>query len=481
LGASPTKRSEAKVEDAPDLTRDWVPNPGPQTRFLATTAEEVLYGGAAGGGKSAAIIAAPLRWVHVPEFRALILRRTTPQLTNLLDKAKALYDRVFPDAGFNWNKLTWTFPSGATIRFNHCEHERDAKIYDGDEFQYLACDELTHFSENQYRAIRARIRSSAPGLPRYTRSTTNPGGPGHEWVFKRWGPWLNPEYDGLPPRYNERGQRVPPANPGERLWYVIGEGGCDVWVPKGSRDERGNLAKSRTFIPAKLADNPKLLENDPGYAATLRDLDPVRSAQLLDGNWLVRPARGMYFKRVYFAGRFLDAVPANVVARVRYWDRAASVDGDWTVGLRLAALDDGRFVIEHVVRLRGEPYEVEKAIRATAEADGLTVTQCLEQDPGAAGKSEVAYLIRALAGFSVRAFPKRKDKVTSVGPVSAQCAAGNVFMVRGPWNEVLLGELEEFPEGAHDDQADTLAGAFNVLMGVADDDGGALVGRGSRR
>jgi predicted phage terminase large subunit-like protein len=327
-------------------------------------------------------------------------------------------------------------------------------------------DELTHFTEKQYRAIRARIRSSTPGLPRYSRATSNPGGEGHDWVFKRFGPWLDPDYEipGREKRVDASGRKLPPAIPGEVLWFVSGERGEDVWVAKGTRDVEGTEAKSRCFIPARLSDNPRLVENDPGYVAALRDLDPVRRAQLKDGDWLVKPAKGLYFKRAHYTDRFVDVPPAVVRDRVRYWDRAATVDGDWTVGAKLSLTEEGLIFIEDIVRFRGEPGVVEANIKTTAELDGLAVLQCLEQDPGSAGKAEIAYLIRALAGFNVRSFPKRVNKIVAAGPLSSQSTAGNVRIVRAAWNAAFIAEAEEFPEGKNDDQIDAASGAYSAVL-----------------
>lgn len=443
----------------------WAPHAGPQTKFLASTANEVLYGGAAGGGKSAALVAAPLRWVGNGNFNGLLLRRETTQLDSLLRHARALYGRAAPGVRYRDDKHLYRFASGAHVRFNHCATEADAFDYQGDEFQFVAFDELTHFTEAQYREIRSRVRSSHPDLPRYTRATTNPGGVGHEWVFKRWGPWLDPTFDpaacGLSARFDTDGKQLPPARPGQVLWVLYRpDGDREEYVPKGTPG-----AQSRQFIPARLEDNPTLLAEDPGYAQQLLDNDPVRRAQLRDGNWLIKPAKGLYFKRGWF--KFLEVAPADVVARVRYWDLAGSPDGDWAAGVRLAKTSAGLYVVEHVMRLRGTPGEVRAAVKATAELDGRDVPVEIEQDPGQAGKDQIAsYVTELLDGWTVHGRPKRVNKVTAAGPISAQAQAGNVALVRGHWNEPFIDELEAFPEGDNDDQVDGLSGGHATLTGA---------------
>jgi predicted phage terminase large subunit-like protein len=107
---------------------------------------------------------------------------------------------------------------------------------------------------------------------------------------------------------------------------------------------------------------------------------------------------------------------------------------------------------------------VEATIKSTAELDGKDVIVGLSRDPGQAGKFESAYYIRALQGFRVIAAPESGDKITRAGPISSQALAGNVYIVRGKWNDVWMRELEQFPEGAHDDQVDSLSGGHALLI-----------------
>ncbi len=469
--------------------KKWKPNPGPQAAFMACKAYEVLYGGAAGGGKSAAEIAMPLQWIDNPHFRALILRRETTQLEDLLDKADALYKQH--GATFNGSTLTYTFPSGAEVRFGHCKDKNDWQKYQGHEFHLVAFDELTHFLARQYREIASRIRSAEPGLPRYLRATTNPGGDGHDWVFERWAPWLDPECvlenwvdevtnedgsgtttvrgTGLPLRQDATGAPIPPAKPGQILYVVHTVNG-----PRFS-STKVTPSLTRTFIPARLSDNPKLTANDPEYRQKLRDNDSVRRAQLEDGNWLVKPAAGMYFRREWVT--FVDEKDLpHRLRKVRFWDKAASEpsktypDPDWTVGVKMAQAD-GRYYILDVVRMRGGPGAVEQAIFNTAEMDGKDVAIRMAQDPGSAGKSEVAAFSRLLAGYSFNAKPESGDKETRFGAFSAQAnpistggSVGRVCVVRGPWNKAYLEALEGFPEARHDDDADATSGAFGEVV-----------------
>jgi predicted phage terminase large subunit-like protein len=124
----------------------------------------------------------------------------------------------------------------------------------------------------------------------------------------------------------------------------------------------------------------------------------------------------------------------------------------------------GRYYVEDVRRFQCEPHNVFKNILSVAKQDGHGVKIGLEQEPGASGKSEIAYYVRELAGFTVQPFPATKNKELRAGPVSSQCEARNVSVVRGAWNEPWFTELENFPKGSKDDQVDSFNGAMQMLM-----------------
>ena len=163
----------------------WSPQPR-QAAFMARTEDEALYGGAAGGGKSDALVIEALRQVHIPHYRALILRKTYPQLSELIDKTMRYYKPVFPKARYNGSSHCWTFPSGAKIYFGSLNHTQDKYNYQGKAFDFIGVDELTHFTWDEYSYVMSRNRPSGPGTRVYIRATANPGGVGHGWVKARF-------------------------------------------------------------------------------------------------------------------------------------------------------------------------------------------------------------------------------------------------------------------------------------------------------
>lgn len=217
---------------------------------------EALYGGAAGGGKSDALLMEVLRQVHIPHYKAIILRKTYPQLSELEERSAELYPYIHPKAKYNASKHCWKFPSGALVYFGAMQRTADRIKYQGKRYDLICFDELTHFSWDEYSYMFSRNRPSGPGTRVYMRATTNPGGIGHGWVKERFI------------------TAAPPYTP------IVSE--QEVTLPDGSVTI---TKRERIFIQSTVFDNQKLLENDPNYIANLASLPQAERDALLYGNW----------------------------------------------------------------------------------------------------------------------------------------------------------------------------------------------------
>lgn len=239
------------------------PNKGPQTEFLAASEREVLYGGSAGSGKSFALLADPMRYFSNPAFSGLLLRRTNDELRELVYKSQELYPRAYPGAKWQEKKSQWTFPSGARLWMTYLERDEDVMRYQGQSFSYIAVDELTQYAtQYAWSYLKSRLRTTDPDLPIFLRATSNPGGPGHQWVKKAF---------------------VDPAPAGKAFEATDIETGEVLRYPD-SHEKAGQSLFSRRFIPALLKDNPYLAE-DGAYEANLLSLPEHQRRQLLEGDW----------------------------------------------------------------------------------------------------------------------------------------------------------------------------------------------------
>ena len=254
------------------------PNDGPQTDFLAASETDVLYGGAAGGGKSYAMLVDPLRFAHRGAHRALILRRSMPELRELIDKSRELYPKAFPGCKYKEVEKLWNFPSGAKIEFGFLERDADVYRYQGQAYSWIGFDEITHqATEFAWNYLASRLRTTDPEIIPYMRCTANPGGVGAHWVKKRY---------------------IDPSPPNESF--------------------KGSDGLSRKFIPARLDDNP-YLASDGRYEQMLKALPATQRRQLLEGDWEV--AEGAAFTEFDRNIHIIDPFEIPI-----HWDRIKGID-----------------------------------------------------------------------------------------------------------------------------------------------------------
>lgn len=219
--------------------QEWHPHPGPQTEVLLRDEFEILFGGSRGPGKTDAGLTWLLGdeiepgklYVHHPRYRALVIRKNADDLADWVDRAGRMYYLL--GAKIAYRPAEITFPSGAKIRTGHLKDEQSYMKYMGQEFPRMLNEELTQIpSEKRYLQLLGSCRSIVPELKPQVFNTTNPGGPGHAWVKRRF---------------------------------------VDV-APPGTTYVDPNTGRTRVFIPATLEDNPTLMQNDPDYINYLEGL-----------------------------------------------------------------------------------------------------------------------------------------------------------------------------------------------------------------
>ena len=227
------------------------PNQGPQMQFLAASEREVFYGGARGGGKSYAMLIDPLRYCDKRHHRALLIRRSMPELRDMINHSQRLYSQAFPNAKWREQEKEWRFPSGARIEFGYAENLTDVLRYQGQSYTWIGIDELPQYPTPEiYNFLRSSLRSVDPDIPVYMRATGNPGNVGSLWVKEMF---------------------VDPSEPNKAF---------DVHIDTIA----GRKSITRRFIPAKLQDNPYLMQTDD-YMIMLSSLPEVQRKQFLEGDW----------------------------------------------------------------------------------------------------------------------------------------------------------------------------------------------------
>ena len=457
------------------------PQHGKQELFLRSSADICIYGGAAGGGKTYAILLECLRHINNPQFEAVILRQSRPQIMN----AGGLYDtsqEIYPYLGATnvvTPKIQWRFKSGAKITFAHMFYEKEKYNWQGSQIPLLMFDELTHFTESQFFYLFSRNRSTC-GVKPYIRATCNPDG--ESWVAKFISWWIDPETGyadeskcGKIRYFIRRNNIIQWASSREELYESFGL----------YSEEEQNEVKSVSFISAKLIDNPAMLKHNPGYLGSLKAMSEFDQEQLLKGNWKIRQAVGHYFKRSKLS--MLNTTPIDIIRWVRAWDLAATAPGEndendglpqalrnysrkdnsaYTAGVLLGKRKNGRIFIADVINVRENGADVRQLILNTARSDtalyGRVIIR-LPQDPGQAGKDQAQSFVRMLGGYNVSVALETGDKVTRAEPFSSQWLAGNVDVLVSDWNDEYFRQLENFPVGKLKDMVDASANAYLEL------------------
>lgn len=268
LGGLPDAERDQIVAEAIEATKDqvFVPNPGPQTEAYFCNADEVFYGGQAGGGKSALMVGLSL----TEHKKSLLLRRTNKEASKF---AEEIEEFLGSRDGYNGQQGQWKLP-GRTIDIGGCQYEDDKQKYKGSPHDLIGFDEVSDFSETQYTFISGWNRSADQNQRcRVLAAGNPPTRPEGLWVIKRWAAWLDPTHPN-------------PAKAGELRWYTTGDDGKEIEVDgRGPHMIGGETvnARSRTFIPAKLSDNPDLAAT--GYGAVLAGLPEELRAAYRDGRF----------------------------------------------------------------------------------------------------------------------------------------------------------------------------------------------------
>ncbi|MBQ6679529.1 MAG: phage terminase large subunit [Lachnospiraceae bacterium] len=453
------------------MPRVLKPQPGPQEKFLATPADLCIYGGAAGGGKSFALLMTALRYKNVRGFSCTIFRKNFNQIFSqggLWEEAESIY-RGIPGAEKKIGESAWVFKNSSgeqlsKVDFKHIERYEEVFNFQGSQICEIGFDELTHFDRRTFFYMLSRNRSSC-GVKPFIRATCNPDA--DSWVaeFISW--WIDQD-SGYPIQERSGKLRYFLRRDDQIYWADRREELYDQFNLRTPEEQSEPM--SVTFIASSVYDNQELLKINPQYLANLKALPTVERERLLLGNWKIKPAAGMYFKRTQL-GNILPFVPEDVIQWVRCWDLAAtekdeSNDPAYTAGVLMGKRQNGRYVVADVINERYSASDVRKIVRLTAQVDRErynVIRIRIPQDPGQAGKDQAQSYIKYMSGFDIRAVPESGSKETRAMPMAAQWQAGNFDIVYADWNDAYLTQLEGFPESKFKDMVDASANAFNEI------------------
>lgn len=361
-------------------------------------------------------------------------------------------------ASFNETRLVVKFPAGSSIQHKTCNHDRDLKNFDGGQYSLVVWDEVQWHSKNQISYLFSRVRSKAEG-PHQVLATCNPHPDAAVRPFVEW--------------YLDQNTGIPLPERSGVVRYFAEYRGDFVFgdTPEELKEKYSpNLSpQTYTFISANIYSNPILMARDSQYVARLENLKRSERARLLEGSWYVRESTSKLVRAEDIV--MVDHAPTERATRVRCWDFAYTLpsetnrDPDFTASVMMSRTADGIYTIEHAWRDRKQASDHVKEVVKMAEYDGPEVQVFIPRESGP-GKAWSQNFTRELIEQGINARPivisGHSGKLSKFKPFAALCGNGNIRMVRAPWNDWLLAELEGFDGtrnsgGVHDDGLDCVS------------------------
>ena len=404
---------------------------------------------------------------NIPGFSATIFRTQFADLIkagSLWEESYMLYENI-KGATPKLGDKQWVFRDKngnilSKITFAYI-NDQNKGSYKGAQLCLIGYDELTDFSADVFWFMLSRNRSTC-GVAPYIRATCNPDP--DSWVaeFISW--WIDqdtgyaiPERSGVIRWMIRRDEKIYWADTKEELWEQFNL----------VTDEEKEEPRSVTFIASSVYDNKELLKVNPQYLGNLKAMAEVERERFLKGNWKIKPAAGLYFRRGQV--KVIEEVPNDIQFAVRAWDfasveKTATNDPDFTSGVLIGKRQNGKFVVLDVINLRVSAGDVEKVLINTSKSDrakyGRQYRVRIPIDPGAAGVIVADTYVKKLAGFAVKTERVTGSKILRATPFATQWQNGNVEVVAADWNDMYFSQLEFFPESKHDDMVDASADAF---------------------
>lgn len=466
----------ALIADIPDIR-------GPQEMARESDAVIVILGGAYFGGKTWSLLTDAVEHIDNPDFRCPVFRRTNPSHRmpgGTWPESLKLYFQV--GGSPREQPMEWRFPSGAQIEMHQLQYYSNAEQWKrGGQMSRIYFDQLEEFEERMFWALFFRLRSST-GISPKLMGTCNPvpeDDPIGGWLNRMVAWWWDPK----------TGYAIPERSGVKRWFYRVNEelkwyGSKEEAIADNpdlyretikSGEVRFNPPTSLTFISAGIDDNPIGEELNPEYRSKLNQGTRVEKERGKRGNWLIVEQGGALIKPEWFNGRTVEPEEVPPGVDMRGWDKAGSkqqgnkqtsqtasgklrmVPGEGDLPTRWYIMDS---TAEYL-----ELHEREAHIRAVAEEDGTSVAHRIEQEGASGGKDSAQITVATLAGFDVAAIPsKGDDKRERIKAFVSQAAAGNVYLVNGPWKSKLMAAARVFDGGQKgSDRWDAIALAFNQL------------------